>query len=89
MGVSPPLAVLEGAAGVDVFTVSAEPAHIAHQTAVEDQSLVVDDGVLVGVFGAHPQRVRVVLANLLGQFVEAGEAVPAVVLAGTHCGFWC
>lgn len=40
--------------------------------------------MLVGVLGAYPQRVRVVVARLLGQLVEAGEAVPAVVLAGTH-----
>lgn len=84
MGVRPPLAVLPGAAGVDVPALGAEAAHRAHQAAVEDQRLVVDGVVLVRVRGAHAQRVRVVVARLLGQLVEAGEAVPAVVLAGAH-----
>ena len=88
MGIRPPLAVLEGAAGVDVLALGADAAHSVHQAAIEDQSLVVDGVVLVGAFRAHPQRVRVVVARLLGQLVEAREAVPAVVLAGTHLVWW-
>lgn len=76
--------MLVRSARVDVLAVTAVTADLVRLVAVVDQRCVVDAVLLGGVSDTYLQLVREVLAGLLGKFVEASEAVPAVVLADTH-----